>query len=531
MILGENVLKLQINPQRLDGSWTWNGSRLESGRSWIEPLAHPALDCLTVADRSTGATFVTVRELLPDREDHGRRAMVELPTDGYHHLLDEAREWPLDFVTVETARTGQVSVSAGTQGIAPVYLTANNGILYGSWNMADAARHLPAVSLDVLETTRLLALWFRYTHRTSFTGLYRLTERATATFDGGSLTFRMPEAARHSTARELRPDADVLAAYEELLDGVLDRHVFDPDTTTAHLSGGMDSAVTGTHASLRYPGRILASAMLLPGTGGVQQRRRRQEMIRHAQFRADVTTDTDALAPLHPTGRRALGGFVNPYEESYHEATAALVEALTAHGVRTVITGIGGDEMLALTPTEAPHLPVGPAHQTTPWLGPVAREVLHDAEADTAPPTVVNEMTLLALTSAAPLLLDAGMWPIHPFADPTMIRFGEWLPRDWRSDKTLHRRRLAHLGLSDDVVRPRLPENFTHVMHKALREHIPAHADRILKDGSPLIDAKLIDPDTFAETVRRIREGTILETDDRLADVITTDLAARNARS
>lgn len=80
-------------------------------------------------------------------------------------------------------------------------------------------------------------------------------------------------------------------------------------------------------------------------------------------------------------------------------------------------------------------------------------------------------------------------------------------------------------------MRPQLPENFTYVMRKALREHIPAHADRILSDGSPLIDAKLIDPDTFAGAVRRIREGTILETDDRLADVIAADLAARNAYS
>ncbi len=187
--------------------------------------------------------------------------------------------------------------------------------------------------------------------------------------------------------------------------------------------------------------------------------------------------------------------------------------------------------MLALTPAEAPHLPVGPAHRTTPWLGHVAREVLRDAEVDTAPPTVVNEMTLLALASAAPLLLDAGMWPVHPFADPAMIRFGEWLPRARRSNKALHRRRLARLGFSDDVVHPRQPENFTRVMHKALRRHIPAHVDRILGDGSPLIDAKLVDPDALAEALRRIRGGTILETDDRLTDVVAADLAARNARS
>ncbi|MEV0260760.1 asparagine synthase [Streptomyces sp. NPDC050617] len=484
-----------------------------------------------MADKASGDAFVTVRELLPGREGLGRRPVAELPTGEYERLLEEARRWPLDFIVVETARTGRVTLSAGTHGVAPVYLTINHSSLCGSWDMADCARSLPTVAFDVVEVTRLLALWFRYTHRTSFTGLYRLTERATAVFEGGSLSFRMPDAACHSTARTLCDDADVLAAYEELLDGVLGRHVFDPDATTAHVSGGMDSAVTGTHVSLRHPGRIVSSAMLLPGLGGVQQRRRRGELIQRADFRADVTTCADALGPLHPAGRRALGDFVNPYEEPYHEATTALVNALEAHGVRTVITGIGGDEMLALTPSEAPHLPVGPAHRTTPWLGRVAREVLHDAEADTAPPTVVNEMTLLALASAAPLLLKSGMWPVHPFADPATIRFGEWLPRAWRSNKALHRRRLAHLGFSDDVVHPRQPENFTHVMHKALREHIPAHADRILRDGSPLIDAELIDPDTFAAAVRRIRGGTILEMDDRLADVIAADLAVRNAHS
>lgn len=523
------MLKLRINPLDLGRAWFWNGVRLTSHRSWIEPFDHPSLGWLTAADRDTGASFVSVRELLraPEHRDGRRQASVQLPTEDYHRALDEARHWPLESVTVEATEAGKVSVSAGAHGTAPVYLTAHNGTLHGSWNMADTAQRLPSVTLDVWETTRLLALWFRYSHRTTFRGQFRLTERATAVFDGDTILFRLPEPALHSTARALRPEAAVLEAYEEMLDGVLDQHPFDPGATAAHLSGGLDSAVTGTHASRRYPGCILSSAMLLPGPGGAQQRRRRGEMIRSAKFRADVTTDAGALAPLHPTGRRAGGVFVNPCEEPYHEATAALVKALKDQQVRTVITGIGGDEMMASTPAEAPHLPVGPAHQVTPWLGPAAREALKDAETDIAPPTIVNEMTLLAVASAAPLLLDAGIWPIHPFADPEMILFGEWLPHKWRSDKTLHRRHLAHLGLSEDVVRPRLPENFTVVMSTALQEHVPSHADRILADGSLLIDAELLDPDRFRSAVSRIRAGTILETDARLTDVVATDLAIR----
>lgn len=525
------MLKLRIEPTsagREAAGWAWNNTRLERGSSWVAPLDHPAVDAIAVTDRDTGQALVHVRERNAHRASGGRRAVAELPSATFRRLRAELLAWPLDFVAIDFAPDGTVSVRASERGTAPLHLTANGGVLHGSWTTADLVKQLPRVEFHVAETARLLSLWFRYSHHTCFTGLYRLTERSTAHYDGhGPIRFEQPAPALHSKARTLAESADVLTAYDSMLDAVFDRHLYDPDTTSAHVSGGFDSAVTGTHLSLRHPGRITASAMLLPGPMGAQQRTRRAEMIHTGRFRTDITTL--ALPPLHPGGRRALGGYVYPYEEPYHEATAALVEQLTRAGIRTVVTGIGGDEMVALTPQEAPHEPVGPGHAMTDWLGPRAREVLMDVDGDTCPPAVINEMTLLAMASAAPLLLDAGIWPLHPFADPDMIRFGEWLPQPWRSRKNLHRHRLTALGFSERVVEPPLPENFTDAMDTAIRTTLPAQVRRLLDEGSPLIDAKLVDADTLARALTRIESGDIRATDDRLADVIAADLAYRAA--
>lgn len=43
-----------------------------------------------------------------------------------------------------------------------------------------------------------------------------------------------------------------------------------------------------------------------------------------------------------------------------------------------------------------------------------SREAFLDVDRGQLPARLVNEMTLLAMVSAALLLLDAGSWPVHP---------------------------------------------------------------------------------------------------------------------
>ncbi|MER5494159.1 asparagine synthase-related protein [Streptomyces sp. NPDC002454] len=503
------------------GRWQWDGARYRRGSDWLEPYAHPAVEHYALTDGTR--TLVLVRERRP-----GRSAVVpgprRLATAEYDKARRDAARWPLDTIIMETI-PGRTTLTAGFGGVAPVYLAAGDGRLTGSWDMTQ----LRAGGICVREAARLLGLRLRYCTETAFTGVHRLTERATAVWAGGQLSFHMPDEAEHGRARELVPGAHVLDAYEELLEEVVDGHVYDPDVTSAHVSGGMDSAVIATFLAQRHPDQVRTSAILLPGAEGQQQRRRRGLMRARLPFAArDTTVDALDWLPLGAAGCRTGGQPVSPYEEPFAEATTALLVALARAGVRTVVTGVGGDEMVSVTSTEATSLPVGVGRPVQPWLGSAAVDALADAEQGLAPASVINEMTLLGLSTFAPLALRAGVWPVHPFADPRLIEFGEWLPRPWRSRKRLHRDRLRALGLGEEVAEPRLRESFAPVMERALTGPALTYVDQMLTEGSPLMDVDLVDPDGLASVRDRLRAGVYAELYDAdLYDVLNLHLACR----
>lgn len=320
----------------------------------------------------------------------------------------------------------------------------------------------------------------------------------------------------------------MIAGYEALLDRVLASRPYDPGTAAVELSGGVDSANVAASLAARDPGRLVTAAMLLPGPSGRQRRRRRTELTAAFRSRRDLVVSAETLAPLCPTGARTQGAPVSPYDDAYLEATEAMHRTIAEHGVRTVFTGIGGDEMVALTSAEVSHAAVGMDRPVMPWLGARTRELAAEIDSDIAPPSVVNEMTLLACACAAPSILRAGMWPVHPLADPAMIRFGEWLPRQWRADKRLPRERLGRLGLSAEVCRPTLAENFVEVMHAGLTRYGIAYLNQMLIDGSPLIDDGFVDPDQLALVRDRIATGRPLPRDREVFEVISVDLAIRS---
>lgn len=518
------MLKLQIDVRDLGGAWTWSGGVWRCGNSWIEPFSHPALEALLIMDGTAWCAAVRERRW-------GARIVSARPSTvasaDYRERLAEMRRSPGDFVIVE-GDPEEIQLSAGVQGVAPLYLTSSGDQLAGSWDLTDLRGRLAADRLVEREMARLLTLRPRYTHETVFAGVHRLTERATATWDGTGLTVRYPSDAVHATARELHDGADVIAGYEALLDEVLAARPYDPDAAAVELSGGVDSANVAASLAARDPGRLIMAAMLLPGPAGRQQRRRRTELNATLRSRKDLVVPADALAPLCPYGRRAQGVPVSPYDDAYLEAAEALHRAIAEHGVRTVFTGIGGDEMVALTSAEVSHAPVGADRPVMPWLGASTRAIAQESDADIAPASVVNEMTLLASTCAAPSILRAGMWPVHPLADPAMIRFGEWLPRIWRADKRLPRERLARLGLSPGVCRPALAENFVEVMHGSLVRYGLAYLNQMLTGGSLLIDDGFVDPGQLALVHDRIASGRPQPRDREVFEVISVDLAIRS---
>lgn len=195
------MLKLEIDVRNLGVSWAWSGRAWQCGGSWIEPFAHPNLEALFITDGT--AWCAAVRERLRNAPVVSARPSTVTCTE-YRRRIADLCCWPGDFVLIE-GRGGRVRLSAGVQGVAPLYVTSRNGQLAGSWNLTDLRGRFTAGRFAEREMARLLTLRPRYTHETVFAGVHRLTERATATWHGTDLTVQYPPDAEHTTARELHP--------------------------------------------------------------------------------------------------------------------------------------------------------------------------------------------------------------------------------------------------------------------------------------------------------------------------------------
>lgn len=501
------MLKLRIALDAAAGPWTWSGRRWTNGASWVEPYAHPAVQhVITGEDRPV----LVVRERCPGAD--------EVPHDD---------AWPGDWVSVEPAEDG-LWLRAGAAGVAPVYLIARDGVLHGSWDVTDLRPYVTGAGLVLREAARLLGMRFRYGQETLFEGIYRLTERSRAFFGPSGLHLGHPLPAVHSSARQIADDVEILDVYEHLLDTAMNRHVYEPGSAAVELSGGLDSANVAATLGARHPGLVHASALLILGDAGQQQTLRRQQMIDLFQLGPSLTTNMSEHLPLHPDGRRGRGRPVTPYDDPYDEARTTLLDQLQQRGVRTVFTGVGGDELMSLTSAEQPNKEAfGIGLPRMPWIAEGVQDLLAESDRGIAPATVVNEMTLISQLSAGPPMMRAGMWPIHPLADPDVIRFAEWLPRAWREHKRLQKARLERLGGPAGLWHPALPENFALAMEAALRAHGLPYLHGMLTDGAILFEAGLIDPDGLAATVLRLEHGPFGPRDTELYAVVAAEIAAR----
>ncbi|KOT47272.1 MULTISPECIES: asparagine synthase-related protein [Streptomyces] len=498
------MLSCSVDLTPTAGDWQWHPQGWCRAVDWIRPLAHPALEARAVTDGT--ATLMVVRERATGRASLLRSA-VPPRVDGamYARALEECRAWPLQGIWIE-ARPDGLRLETGLGGVCPLYLTFADGQLNGSWQLMDLHPTSGAHHLDEREVTRLLAGRPRYGHATVFSCVKRLSERSTAyanVADGLRLTY--PAAAEHAHPGQLAAHTgadDLVAAFETLIERILARRPLAAQHTAAQLSGGMDSTNLALCLALAYPATITPCALLIGGEAGPQQEARRRTVIEHTGFAADCTVRAAEHLPLSPGGlRRARPEAISPLDEPYVEAGDALAQALRARDLHTVVTGFGGDEVARAYPEE--HREAGVPEPGPPaWCGERVRDLLGEVNTGIAPATVAPETALIALEAATPLLARRGLWTLAPFTDADLVRFGERLPTEWKSDKQLLHQRLATRGLPEVVVHPVHRENFAHLMNTAVHRYASGLLRSWGKDLH-LIDQGYLDAGVLAESVER----------------------------
>jgi asparagine synthase (glutamine-hydrolysing) len=284
--------------------WTWTGDRWTNGNSWLHPVITPAVDAQLVYDHN-GRVGLVVRERLGGQSaiksvDHEPAMVADVGA-----VVAQAQSWAGEYMIVEL-QPDRIRLTAGPLGTAPLYLTQGSAVLLGSWHLPDIRTLIHSDELLDRAVARRLTRQARYSADTVFRGVQRLTERTTATFTRTGLVMTYPEPAEHVLQpRELRPGADVVGAFDELLTEVVAGTPAASGPVGVELSGGADSANIAITLAARHNGAVTSFGLVLDGPVGRQQQRRRQDMISRFGLR-DTTVHASAHPPFAPSGVRSL---------------------------------------------------------------------------------------------------------------------------------------------------------------------------------------------------------------------------------
>ncbi|MFG2195692.1 asparagine synthase-related protein [Streptomyces sp. NPDC048639] len=473
--------------------WKPQGARWVNGRSWIEP-----------ADVST--------LVLEINDDHAPRVSVR---------VKEWKRGEADFISL-TMAPGEARLSAGVFGTAPLYLVEGAAELNASWDLTELRPHLRADCLVPRVVARTLTRQHRYTSETLFDGVYRLTERASATFSASGLTIHYPEPAEHVLEpRSLRHGVDPLAVLDELLTDV----VSDAPTATrcvgVELSGGADSGNIALAVKAVRFSDVHSFGLLVGGDIGASQRERRQVFVEHCGFR-DMAIPAMQHPPFCPGGVRAVRKPHDPAGAFYQEAFDVVREQASGRRCEVIFTGSGGDEVNAHHSRTDAELP---APEPVPWLGLKAVRALAEVNEQLAPIPVLPVPTLMAFGMHNPGFLRAGVWPVSPLAHPQVVRFMEQLPHEHKRHKKLFRERLRRAGLPEWVAAPADPENFLEVLEKGLRAYGLPVLDDMVRD-SVLVDLGYVDGKALAQAGSDARGSALVP--DLLCDVLALEVGLRS---
>src|SRR5262249_49881769 len=145
------------------------------------------------------------------------------------------------------------------------------------------------------------------------------------------------------------------------------------------------------------------------------QARRRHAVVSMLGL-SDVTVQASKYPPFVPGGIRRCGLAHDPSGAFYREAFDALRDAAVGK-VDIMITGLGGDELLALPATGTAVRPAHAARNSNerntnvPWLGQRALAALAEIDTNLAPVPVLALPALMSFALHNPTYLQAGIWP------------------------------------------------------------------------------------------------------------------------
>jgi len=203
------------------------------------------------------------------------------------------------------------------------------------------------------------------------------------------------------------------------------------------------------------------------------------------------------------------------HDSVYREAFETLAQYLESYGVKTVFTGIGGDELCAYN--EQPLLATGegPAAQLErsrkplwPFLNENFRAYYMES-VQKIPQERRNAVPIVATTSLAARLthnniyIEHNIWPVAPLADPRLFLYSQGLPLQYRANKNILRMYCTANQYPASLYNDTRNEHFGIFFMQSARQYYGLLLNRVL-ENSVLAKANFLKVDEVLEWFRRI---------------------------
>jgi len=393
------------------------------------------------------------------------------PEDFYRGFRDHA-----GVAILLNPNAGQAQLVRTTAGSFPLFVTSQDGILTASWRFEEVVQAIADPRPNIEACRRQLEHGLSRVRSQIIADMFMLWPGESVAFGEDGLRFRDADPIAIVLPTNMSDAARATDAFIDLIADVIRPSVEHSEHPLIEVSGGLDSACVAVAAS-RLGRKIESYGVIHDGAAGVQQRRRRAELVSLLGL-----DDHEAPSFLH-TPFASLAEQQcrwTPYDCPYRIPCVRAIESIGNDAIDMALTGIGGDE-LTMTNTYV--------HEDWELEG------------------LVSVSAIVAAVGRADMFMRLGIWPVSPLVHPTIVDFCRALPRSIRYKRLLNLLALARAGLSDGFILPRLHENFANCI---IRETWMIDFDEMFSD-SPIADFGIARVDALLNSVRNLETPPPIE--------------------
>ncbi len=234
------------------------------------------------------------------------------------------------------------------------------------------------------------------------------------------------------------------------------------------VSGGIDSSTFPLYMSDKKSVSSTLISILFNGTNYTSQQEKLNRIIDITKLKLlSVQLNTLKDYPFCQYSKNSAN-FYN-FEEIYYRPNDLSAKILKSNQIDVLVTGIGGDELFEIKPTDYLYRQYGTEiieKRQSLEFPPFTKDKFKNDFVGLVPTEPLLPLPALSFSylntcvSRNNIYINQDIWPISPFANLKLYQYSQSLPNIYKANKNILRVYYEHKGWPKEIYQPQVNENF-----------------------------------------------------------------------